>query len=153
MQQSPPTDVVKVPVEPLQRFVADLFKRVPIPDEHAELTAGLLVDTQVRGVFSHGVRQAQRYLNAYQEGTLNAPPQTRVIKDGPVVTAIDGDRGLGIIVAGHRVQDDGHVAYAQPDDRNARRADRRPLPHARQPVGILHGDRPCAIRRARSVPG
>ena len=104
MQQSPPDDAVRVSAESLACFLADLYRRVPIPDEHAELTAHLLVDTQMRGVYSHGVRQVQRYLDAYREGTLNTHPQTRVTNDGPATTALDGDGGLGIIVADEAIK-------------------------------------------------
>lgn len=104
MQQTPDVDAVRVPKATLERFFSDLFKAVPIPDDHADLVARLLVDTQIRGVYSHGLRQARRYLNAYQEGMLNTHPQTRVIKESTVTTALNGDRCLGFIVADEAIK-------------------------------------------------
>lgn len=104
MQQSPAADAVRVRTESLQHFVAELYKRVPIPEEHADLIAHLLVETQMRGVFTHGLRQVERYLSSFQGGTLNTHPRTRVLKDRPVTTAMDGDCGLGIIAADQAIK-------------------------------------------------
>ncbi len=95
----PAADGIKVPMNDLQKLVASIFKKVPVSDEHAELIAELLVDTEVRGVVSHGVKQVKRYVRSYQEGKTNPRPRVRTIKEGPTTAAFTGDGGLGMIVA------------------------------------------------------
>ena len=95
---NPPTDGIRAPVEGLRRLVAAVFARVPIPEEHARLIADLLIDTELRGVVSHGVGQVERYVRSYQQGKTNAHPQVRVLKEGPATAALSGDGGLGMIV-------------------------------------------------------
>jgi len=95
----PPTDGIRVPVEDLRGLVACIFKKVPIPEAHAQLIANLLIDTELRGVVSHGVRQVERYVRSYQTDRTNSHPNVRVLKEGPVTAALTGDGGLGMIVA------------------------------------------------------
>ena len=95
----PPQDGIRVPVEALRGLVATIFEKVPISPEHARLIADLLIDTELRGVVSHGVMQVERYVRSYQEGKTNTHPEIRVLKEGPVTAALDGNGGLGMIVA------------------------------------------------------
>ncbi|MFC1527025.1 Ldh family oxidoreductase [Candidatus Latescibacterota bacterium] len=95
----PPTDGIRVPVEDLRQLVAAIFGSVPIPEEHARLVADLLIDTELRGVVSHGVRAVERYVRSYQEGSMNPRPEVRVLREGPATAALSGDGGLGMMVA------------------------------------------------------
>ena len=94
-----PTDGIRVPAEDLRALVVDIFVKVPIPGEHAELIAALLVDTDLRGVVSHGVNSVERYVRSFQEGKANTHPQVQVLKEGPVTAALSGDGGMGMMVA------------------------------------------------------
>jgi LDH2 family malate/lactate/ureidoglycolate dehydrogenase len=94
-----PTDGIRVPMENLRTLVADIFKKVPIPEEHAELIAELLVDTDLRGVVSHGVNSVERYVRSFQEGKANTHPDVQVLREGPVTAALSGDGGMGMMVA------------------------------------------------------
>jgi LDH2 family malate/lactate/ureidoglycolate dehydrogenase len=95
----PPTDGVTVHPQVLQKLVGDIFGAVPVPEEHAELIARLLVDTDLRGVVSHGVLQVERYARGFQKRTINPLPEIEVLRDGPATAALSGDGGLGIVVA------------------------------------------------------
>ena len=57
--------------------------------------AELLVDTDVRGVFSHGTRQSARYLRLLRDGELNPNPKSSIAQQTPATGTIDGDGGLG----------------------------------------------------------
>ena len=80
----PPTDGIQVPSEDLGVLVFNIYRSVPIPEEDARLVADLLVDTELRGVVSHGVTQVERYVRSYQEGKMNPRPEVRVLNEGPV---------------------------------------------------------------------
>ena len=95
----PPTDGIQVPSEDLRVLVFNIYRSVPIPEEDARLVADLLVDTELRGVVSHGVTQVERYVRSYQEGKMNPRPEVQVLNEGPVTAALSGDGGLGMIVA------------------------------------------------------
>ena len=94
-----PTDGIRVPVESLRGLVARIYQAVPLPPDDARLIADLLIDTELRGVVSHGVVQVERYVRAFQEGMANPNPEIRVLHEGPTTAALTGDGGLGMIVA------------------------------------------------------
>ena len=100
----PPKDGIRVPVEDLRRLVREIYEAVPLPPEHARLIADLLVDTELRGVVSHGVMQVERYVRSFQEGRANPDPTIRVLREGPATAALNGDGGLGMIVATQAMQ-------------------------------------------------
>ena len=95
----PPTDGIRIAVTDLEQLVVDIFKAVPIPEEHARLIASKLVECDLRGVVSHGTLQVNRYVRSFQDGTVNPNPQIRVLKEGPTTAALSGDGGLGYLVA------------------------------------------------------
>ena len=96
---APPGNATRVPVEDLRRLLFELFSRVPISAEHAELIADLMIDTDLRGVVSHGVMQVERYVRGWQKRSCNTSPTVEILKEGPATAALNGDGGLGYIVA------------------------------------------------------
>lgn len=93
-----------VQAEALRALVAAVFEKVPIPEEHARLVAELLVDTDLRGVVSHGVLQVDRYVRSYQQRQTNPAPRISLLHEGPVTAALSGDGGLGMIAATRAMQ-------------------------------------------------
>jgi LDH2 family malate/lactate/ureidoglycolate dehydrogenase len=67
--------------------------------EDARLTAISLVEADLRGVTSHGTRAAPRYLRRILGGGTNPRPTIRVLREGPAFVQLDGDNGLGQVVA------------------------------------------------------
>ncbi len=100
----PPDDGLRVAVDDLTDLAATIFRAVPIPDEHAALIAGKLVECDLRGVVSHGTLQVPRYVRSLQERTANPDPQVRLLKEGPATAALSGDGGMGYIVS-HRAME------------------------------------------------
>ncbi|MFA6111837.1 MAG: Ldh family oxidoreductase [Candidatus Latescibacterota bacterium] len=95
----PPSDGRRVPAEALRELVRGIFAAVPLPPDHARLIADLLIDTELRGVVSHGMANVARYVHSFQQGRTNPTPEIRVLHEGPVTAALSGDGGLGMIVA------------------------------------------------------
>ena len=95
----PPTDGIRVDADDLRKLVEAIFTKLTLPAEHAALIARLLVDTDLRGVVSHGVHCVDRYVLDFQSGELNSRPQVQLLRQGPVTASYSGDGGLGIIVA------------------------------------------------------
>jgi L-2-hydroxycarboxylate dehydrogenase (NAD+) len=68
---------------------------VGLPHERAVLLAELLVDNDLRGVFSHGTTQIATYARLMRDGRLNPRPNVEVVNETPVSVVFDGDGGLG----------------------------------------------------------
>ena len=83
----------------LRSLCATMLEHVGVPGGDARLTAETLVEADLRGVTSHGTRALPRYLNAIQKGGTKATPNIRIERQGPSFAVIDGDAGLGQVIA------------------------------------------------------
>ena len=90
-----PTEFTRVMPDALRAFVAALFGKVGVLEADAALMAELLVTTDLRGVFSHGTRQAPGYAGLLRDRKLNPRPQVCVVQESPATAVLDGDGGLG----------------------------------------------------------
>ena len=92
-------EYVRVPREELFRVVKDVFVKLNVPEQDAEIVAENLVMADMRGVESHGVQRLKRYVNGIKAGGVKVNPKVRVVKDSPVYALLDGDEGLGQVAA------------------------------------------------------
>ena len=83
----------------LQERLADLFAHVGMPREHAEGVAEILVLCDLRGIESHGVQFAPRYLRGLARGDVNPTPDIRQVGGRGAVGVLDADHGLGFVSA------------------------------------------------------
>jgi LDH2 family malate/lactate/ureidoglycolate dehydrogenase len=96
----PPADQVRVSEAELRRTVGAIFEKMHLTPEDAALGADVLVTTDLRGVDSHGVSNMLRsYVQSYQKGEINPRPNWRIVRELAGTATIDGDGGLGIILA------------------------------------------------------
>ena len=95
----PLQDQVRVPHESLRETVTSIFEKMGVSPEDAAEGADVLVSTDLRGVETHGVsNMLRRYVRQYNDGTLNARPDWRVVRESPATATIDADKGLAIIL-------------------------------------------------------
>ena len=93
-------DEVRVKEENLREVVEAVFGKMGLESEDCSLGADVLVKADMRGVDTHGVSNMLRsYVTGYGNGELNPHPNWTITRETPSTANIDGDRGLGIIVA------------------------------------------------------
>ena len=96
----PAEDVVRVPHQSLHKTTAAIFENTGCSSSDAQEGADTLVSTDLRGVESHGVsNQLRVYVKQLQDGGLNPRPNITTIRETPGTASLDGDRGLGVIIA------------------------------------------------------
>ncbi|RYU95680.1 Ldh family oxidoreductase [Emticicia agri] len=83
----------------LRSFTEKIFKALGCSGKDARLAADVLVSADLRGVDSHGTARLGGYVRLYDNGRLNPTPQIRIIHETPSTAVIDGDKGLGLVVA------------------------------------------------------
>ena len=86
---------VTIQPDELHEFSETLYRKVGVPPEHAKLMADLQVETDLRGVYSHGTRAQPRYIQSILDGDINPAPKFEVVREGPGYAVIDGDSALG----------------------------------------------------------
>lgn len=83
----------------LQEFVKAIFQKLGCPPEEATLASEVLISADLRGIDSHGIARLAGYVRLYDMGRLNPSPQIKVVHETPSTATVDGDRGLGLVVA------------------------------------------------------
>lgn len=83
----------------LKQFVISVFTSIGCSDEDAELAADVLVSADARGIDSHGVARLAGYVRLFDHGRLNTKPNIKILHESPSTALLDGDRGLGLVVA------------------------------------------------------
>ncbi len=89
----------RFPAQELARFAEAVLTALDVPAADARIVADALVGAQVRGVASHGLQVLPLYVGWIRQGSVNPHPTlTRPLDDGLTAT-LDGDLGLGQVVA------------------------------------------------------
>ncbi len=92
---------MRVPAQKIEHQLVSVFRAWGMSDEHAGTTAGAMVETDLRGVDSHGISMLPAYDREFRSGRLNMRPAWKVLRDGPAIALIDADASLGHPVAAH----------------------------------------------------
>lgn len=64
----------------------------------------VLLSADLRGVDSHGVARLSGYVRLWEAKRANTSPQVKVIHETPSTAVVDGDGGLGLVVAPFAMQ-------------------------------------------------
>ncbi len=89
----------RISVEALSDFYIRAFMRAGIPPEDAETVSRILMGADVHGIESHGAPLAHNYIRRIKAGIVNMQPKIRVVAEFPGTLVLDGDNGLGPVVA------------------------------------------------------
>ncbi len=65
----------------------------------AETAATVLLSADLRGVDSHGVARLGGYTRLWEAKRINTTPAIKIIHETPSTAVVDGDSGLGLVVA------------------------------------------------------
>lgn len=88
----------------LYAFTTAIFEKIGCPSDQAGLAARVLISADLRGVDSHGVARLSGYVRLQEAERVNAKPAIRIIHESPSTAVVDGDRGLGLVVAPFAMQ-------------------------------------------------
>lgn len=83
----------------LSAFTQNIFKKIGCSDEHAALATSVLVSADLRGIDSHGVARLSGYVRLWEAKRINATPDIKIVHETPSTAVVDGDAGLGLVVA------------------------------------------------------
>ncbi len=88
----------------LRTFTQNIFLKIGCSQEHATLAADVLLRSDLRGIDSHGVARLSGYVRLWEKGRINATPNIQVVHETPTTATVDGDAGLGLVVAPFAMQ-------------------------------------------------
>ena len=86
--------------EVLENYMKQVLMAAGLPEVDATVTADVLIESDKRGIDSHGIgRLKPIYIDRIREGIINPITKIDVIKDGPTTAVLDGNNGMGQVVS------------------------------------------------------
>ncbi len=85
--------------EQLHGFARAIFIKMGSNEQDALTAANTLLSADLRGVDSHGVARLSGYVRLWEKERINATPSIKVVHETPSTATVDGDAGLGLVVA------------------------------------------------------
>ncbi|MCL2000857.1 MAG: Ldh family oxidoreductase [Planctomycetes bacterium] len=83
----------------LSGYCAAVFEKVGLPPEDAQVFAGSLVGSEMRGVSSHGITRLKAYADRIRRGEINAKGKAFIAKESDSALLVDGNNGPGVVAA------------------------------------------------------
>ena len=83
----------------LHQFTQAIFQSIGCSAEDAQLATDVLLSADLRGVDSHGIARLSGYVRLWEAGRINTNPEVKVVHETPSTAVVDGDGGLGLVVA------------------------------------------------------
>jgi L-2-hydroxycarboxylate dehydrogenase (NAD+) len=83
----------------LYRFCSNVFRVIGCIDKDAHTATESLLSADLRGVDSHGIARLCGYVRLWEVQRVNAKPAISIIHETPSTAVLDGDAGLGLVVA------------------------------------------------------
>lgn len=85
--------------ERMEDFMQKAFTAIGVPSEEASICAKVLIESDKRGIDSHGVgRFKPIYIDRIKEGIQNVETNFEIVKDYKATAVVDGHDGMGHVI-------------------------------------------------------
>ena len=92
-------DRVYVPWETIGRFMTNALEKVGVPHEDALICAEILMESDRRGIESHGCNRFKpSYIDRIRDGIMNPITRFEIIRETPTTAVVDGNDGMGMVI-------------------------------------------------------
>ena len=84
----------------IERFMVDAFKAVGVPEEDAKICADVLMESDRRGIESHGCNRFKPiYIDRINAGIQNPVTEYEILKETPTTLVVDAHDGMGMVAS------------------------------------------------------
>lgn len=84
----------------IESFMVEAFEKVGVPKEDAVICADVLMESDRRGIESHGCNRFKPiYIDRILDGIQQPVTELEIIRETPATAVVDGHNGMGMIVA------------------------------------------------------
>ena len=83
----------------LYAFTKKVFLSIGCSEADGETATATLLSADLRGVDSHGVARLSGYVRLWEVQRVNSSPDIKILHQTASTATVDGDRGLGLVVA------------------------------------------------------
>ena len=85
-------------------FVKHIFSSIGCSEADSMTATVSLLSADLRGVDSHGIARLSGYVRLWEAGRVNSTPDIRIVHETPSTAVVNGDAGLGLVVAPFAMQ-------------------------------------------------
>jgi len=86
-----------------ERFISSALQSVKVPVRDADITASLMVKSDLAGADGHGIFRLPAYLKRIRAGGINLHPNIHIEREQGATALINGDNALGHLVMNRAV--------------------------------------------------
>ena len=86
---------MRVPAQQIRGQLVSVLRAWGMSDAHADTTADMMVETDLRGVDSHGIGMLPTYDQEFRNGRLKMRPTFKKVRETAAMALIDADASLG----------------------------------------------------------
>ena len=87
--------MLRIAVKELHRFMQEVFIKLGVAEEEALICADVLIESDLRGIESHGVGRCKMYYDRIKAGIQFVDSPIDVIRDKYATAVWDGNHGMG----------------------------------------------------------
>ena len=81
-------------------FMTAVFEKMGVPTEDARLCADVLLESDRRGIESHGCNRFKPiYIDRIKSGILNPVTKIDILKETPTTAVLDANDGMGMVAS------------------------------------------------------
>lgn len=92
------------PVDTIYGFIKEVFIRLGTPHDDATVCADVMITSDLHGIESHGIGRLKYYYDRILSGQHNVHTDIRIIRDIASTAVVDGNHGLGMVIAKRAMQ-------------------------------------------------
>ena len=91
--------------ELMNSFLIDAFVGYGVPEDDARICADVLLESDRRGIESHGCNRFKPiYLDRIEKGTLLPTTELEIVKETPTTIVMDAHDGMGMVASYHMME-------------------------------------------------
>ncbi|MBN2073726.1 MAG: Ldh family oxidoreductase [Actinobacteria bacterium] len=92
-------DIVYESFDRMEYFMRLAFIKMNVPEEDAGICAAVLIESDKRGIDSHGVgRLKPIYIDRIKDGIQEPVTRFEIVREGPATAVVDGHDGMGHVI-------------------------------------------------------
>ncbi len=93
-----------LPVDVLQSFMQEVFIKLGVPEEDAQICSDVLIASDLKGIESHGIGRLKMYYDRIKTGIQNPVTNIDVLRDKYATAVWDGNNGMGQVISKKAMQ-------------------------------------------------
>jgi LDH2 family malate/lactate/ureidoglycolate dehydrogenase len=92
------------PYNHLFDFTKSILQKIGCSSTDSDIATRVLLSADLRGIDSHGVARLSGYVRLWESQRINPKPGKRIVHESPSTAVVDGDSGLGLVIAPFAMQ-------------------------------------------------